>query len=609
MGSKIAALVALVALAAAVFASPAQAAEGYELSTSRSLPGSMKGIAIDQTSQDIYIAIVSTNPDTGALGQINRFNSDLSADGTFATGGGYFTGVAVNPLTQAFYAVQEEIRGTPAGNVGTPRLDRFTSAGASDGSFPLAYSDSFPVVATDSEANLYIPNVTTHSVQVFNPSGTLLEEITCSGCPGGTFGKPGSVALNAADDLYVADTDPDRVVKLTSSGGTYAYASTLQSGQGAGAVAVDPSTGDVFVGDMPGGDDYHVVAYTSAGVQYDDFAADLIPDASAGGYGALSASQLAVNATTHDLYVGAVEKFYVFEKTTIDTPSATAAPATAIGQLTATLNATVNANGHAVWDCEFEYTDEADFLANGFAGASVAECPQEPDGTTETPLAVDVTGLSPGTGYRYRVSATSHAGTTESGPQSFETLPAVAPGVTTGSLQDVTETAATLSGTVNPHGGQVSDCHFELGTGTAYGTSLSCQSLPGPATSGVSVSKVVSGLDPGTSYHYRLVVTTNAGTTLGSDIEFATASPPPEPEPVPAPVPPAPLVVLPPPSSPVVVQRPTRCKKGFRRQRVRGKARCMKVCKRRFRKKRIRGKVRCVKVKRARKHRRRSARR
>lgn len=606
MSAKIVAPVVLAALTAAVFASPAQAAEGYELETSRALPGSMKGIAVDQASQDVYVAIVSTNPNTGALGQINRFDSDLTADGTFAAGGGYYTGVAVNPLTQAFYAVQAEIRGTLAGDVGTPQLDRFTSAGGDDGSFALAYSDSFPVVATDSESNLYIPNVNTHSVQVFSPSGTLLEEITCSGCPGGAFGKPGSVALNAADDLYVADTDPDRVVKLTSSGGPYAYASTLQSGQGAGAVAVDPSTGDVFVGDAPGGDDYHVIAYTSAGVPYDDFAADLLPDASAGGYGALSAYQLAVNATTHDLYVGEIEKFYVFEKTTIDPPSATATPATSIGQLTATLNATVNANGHATQECEFEYADEADFLANGFADASVVPCPQNPDGTTATPLAIDVAGLAPDTAYRYRVTATSHAGTTESGVQSFATLPEAAPTVTTASPQEVGEATAALRGTVNPHGGQVSDCHFELGTSTSYGASLPCSSLPGPATTSVAVGKLVSGLEPGTAYHHRLVVTTNAGTTIASDVEFATDSPPPEPEPQPAPIPPppAPLVVLPSPSPPPAVKPLPRCKKGFRRQRVGGKPRCVKVCKRRFRQKRVRGKVRCVKVRRSRKHRR-----
>jgi hypothetical protein len=124
----------------------------------------------------------------------------------------------------------------------------------------------------------------------------------------------------------------------------------------------------------------------------------------------------------------------------------------------------------------------------------------------------------------------------------------------------------------------------------------------------VTVGKLVAGLEPGTAYHHRLVVTTNAGTTIASDVEFATDSPPPEPEPVsvPAPPPPAPLVVLPPSPPPAVKPLP-RCKKGFRRQRVGGKPRCVRVCKKRFRQKRVRGKVRCVKVKRWRKHRRRAS--
>jgi hypothetical protein len=547
---------------------------------SKSLPGSPRGLAVDQENGDIYVAIASTNPMTAAPGEVLRFNSDLSADGTFAPGGGFYTGVALDPVSHGFFAAQMELR-TSFGNFGTPRLDRFSSTGTSAGSFALGFTDSLPPIATDSAGHIYFPNVNTHSVQVFSSAGTLLANLTCSGCPGGSFGKPASVAFDAAGALYVADAEPDRVVKLTSSGGAYSFSSLIQSGRGAGAVAVDPVSGDILVGDMPGGSDYHIVAYDSSGTEFDDFAAGIFPD-STSGYGALSAYQIAVNGTTHEVYVGSYpDKFYLFEKATIAPPSATAEPATGVNQLGATLNATVNAKGHAVLECEFEYTDEADFLVNGFSDATAVDCPVDPDGTSAVHLARIVSGLSPSTGYRYRLRATSSGGSTVSSEKSFETLPELPPVATTEAAQAITPSTATARATVNPRGGVVSNCHFELGTSVAYGTSLPCPTSPGAATTGVAEAGSLTGLAATTTYHYRIVVHTNAGTATGDDVEFTTADPPVEPLPE-APASPAssgeppPSPSPPPPPPPTVTPHPPVCKKGFHRRRVRGKLRCVR---------------------------------
>lgn len=583
----------LCGLIVVAFAPSARAAVGYEPDAStptKSLPGAPKGITVDPATQDVYVAIVSTNPNTGALGEVARYNSDLTADGIFAPGGGYYTGVAMNPAG-GFFAAQMEIRGTPVGNVGTPRMDKFTSGGASAGSFALTYSDSFPPIVSDAAGNVFVPNVNTDSVQVFSSTGTLLKAVTCAGCPGGTFGKPGSVALDASGNLYVADTDPDRVVKLTPSGGNYAFASLLQSGKGAGAVAVDPSNGDIFVGDMPGGDDFHVVAYNSAGTQYDDFGAGLFADASKGGYGALSAYQIAVNATTHKLYVGDVDKLHIFERTTADPPSATAGAVTSVGQLTATINAAVNANGHATSACEFEYTDEAD---TAFASAESVPCPKKPDGYSATALKYTLSGLTPGTGYRFRVKTESNAGAATSSSVVFQTLPELPPSVATEAAQEIGQTEATLKGSVNPHGGAASDCHFELGTSTAYGTDIPCSGLPGMTTASVPESVTASTLSPGTTYHYRLVVSTNAGTGEGDDVAFTTASPPSDPQDPGAPSSPQPPNPPPSPTGPIVKKPLPRCKKGYRRVRLNGRARCVKICRKGFVQRRIRGKFKCV---------------
>lgn len=577
-----------IALVASAFAAPAQAGLGYEppaVNSTRSLPGIPRGVAVDPVSQDIYVAIVSTDLFGGDLGEIDRFNSDLSADGVFAAEGGYYSGVALDPVTSGFYGAQVEIRGS-FGNFGTSKLDKFSSLGAPTGSSALPFPAALPQIATDSLGNVFYPNLGAHSVQVFNPAGTLIETITCGGCPGGSFGEPASVALSSADALYVADAFPDRVVKLTRSGGSYSFTSTVQSGRGAGAVAVDPATGAVLVGDMPDGKDFHIVAYDSSGTQFDDFAAGIFPD-SKGDFGSLAAYQMAVSGTTHKLYVAEDNKLHVFEEVTIDPPAATIKSATGVGQITATLNATVNANGHAVLECEFEYTDENDFLANGFTNAIDLPCPEKPDGSSVTALKIEAPGLAPAMKYRYRVTATSNAGSASSGNKTFETFPEIAPTVTTESPLAVTQAGATIKGKVNPHGGSASDCHFDFGTSPSYGSSLPCASLPGLVASDVAESKDVAGLQHSTTYHYRLVVSTNAGTVQGNDVEFRTASPPAEPGPEePEPEEPAP--------GPVVAPHPPRCAKGFQRRTVRGKARCVKVCRKGFRRKRLHGKVTCV---------------
>jgi hypothetical protein len=569
----------------ASFPALAQANPGYELDTplsSRSLPGPSRGIAVDQATQDVYVAITSTNPASGAKGQINRFNSGLTDNDVFSPGGGFYTGVAVNPVTGDFYASQIKLD-LAQGTFGIPRMDVFSSLdGGSLGTFPIPDAGSLPPIATDSAGRVFYPNSAGHKVEVFDSAGVLKQTITCTGCTGGSFGRPISVALDAADNLYVADVSPDRVVKLTpGGGGIYSFAAVLQSGKGAAAVGVDPSSGDVLVGDLPGGTDYHIVAYDSSGVQFDDFGAGLFPDPLQSPPGAATnlAYQIAVNGTTNKVYVGSNESFRIFKRTDpIEPPTAAASAATNVGQITATLNATVNAEGHAALTCDVEYTDEAD---SGYTHPTVKPCPSKPDGSASTAVNVNVQGLAAETAYRYRFKVSTNAGSVTTDSETFETLPVVLPTATTAQPEAITQTSASIKGSVNPQGGSVSSCRFELGTSTAYGTNLSCLTPPGVATSNVTETRKLTNLTPGTTYHYRLVIVTNAGTDQGEDVVFKTASPPAEPEPEAPSAPPSapapPAATSPPPAeAPIVRPRPRRCKKGFHRRKVRGKVRCVR---------------------------------
>jgi subtilisin len=105
---------------------------------------------------------------------------------------------------------------------------------------------------------------------------------------------------------------------------------------------------------------------------------------------------------------------------------------------------------------------------------------------------------------------------------------AIPPTATTGGGTPA-DTQATLDGTADP-GGQAATSYFELGPSTAYGQSTPEQAIPaGPDPA--PVEAVVAGLDPGTTYHYRLVLRVGEWTVLGVDRTITTTGTPPPPPP------------------------------------------------------------------------------
>jgi hypothetical protein len=82
------------------------------------------------------------------------------------------------------------------------------------------------------------------------------------------------------------------------------------------------------------------------------------------------------------------------------------------------------------------------------------------------------------------------------------------------------EGGATLNGTVDPEGEAVTSCEFEYGAEITYGQTAPCVPAPGAGTSSVAVHADLSGLTPGTLYHYRLVVATATVTSQGADQTF-----------------------------------------------------------------------------------------
>ena len=214
-------------------------------------------------------------------------------------------------------------------------------------------------------------------------------------------------------------------------------------------------------------------------------------------------------SAAHSLVVGATSP--------PGSPTVVTQGSSALGQSTVTLDGSVNPNGTNVTDCRFLYGATATY-------GSSAQCTLLP-GAGSSPVAVStsVAGLIPSTTYHFRLVATNTSGSASGTDLTFKTAD-LPPGVVTEPASVVGQTTATLNGGVNPHGTSVSDCRFEYGPTTTYGSSTSCAAMPGAGTGVVAVSATVGSLSPGTTYHFRLVATNASGTTQGLDETFSTAS-------------------------------------------------------------------------------------
>ncbi len=209
-------------------------------------------------------------------------------------------------------------------------------------------------------------------------------------------------------------------------------------------------------------------------------------------------------------------------------PATTTNAATSLASTGATLNGLVNANGESS-AVSFLWGTQANLTGGDTATVAAAESPVT--GTSNTAVTYGLTGLTPGTVYYFRVSGTNSIGFSDGSILSFTTLDS--PAVTTSAATGVTETAATLNGSVNAKGASTS-VSFVYGTdpdllsGTT--TTAAAQS-PVSGSSNTAVDLALTGLTPGTTYYYRAIGTNSVGTTEGTILQFSTPPNTPEPSP------------------------------------------------------------------------------
>jgi len=241
--------------------------------------GSVQGAAVD-SSGNIYIVDPADNYvlKVSAAGVVTAFagngTSGFSGDGAAAAQAqlAYPTAVTVDSAGNVFIADQDNgrIRKVSASGIITTVAGNGNAGYAGDGGLATSAEIARPVgVAVDGKGNLYLLDSTNSVVRKVSTSG-IITTVAGNGSYGysGDNGPaanaqlfyPSGIAVDAAGDIFIADTDNYRVREVSAAGtittvaGT-GYGSAGDGGPAASAglslptgVAVD-SLGNLFIGD------------------------------------------------------------------------------------------------------------------------------------------------------------------------------------------------------------------------------------------------------------------------------------------------------------------------------------------------------------------------
>jgi hypothetical protein len=537
MGSLRAKLVGILSVCAAIgIAAPAANAGGYqpvnEITAVGVSEGNQqgeflpRGLAVDPATHDLYAGGMVFE------GRIHKWDGTTEAETVFGREEfwGYF-GTAVDPNNHDVYALNAESQRMekyfPSGKKGTPAF--FPTEG--NGNPALGPEGHFFIPRSPGRFNF--PKIPGGEGEIleYSHNGTLLGTIDCSACSGvPSLNGPVAVALNQEGDLFVADSENQRVIKFENVAGEFVTPTVFSTGPSS-AVAVDRSTGRVFVGGREGEeDDYEVTVYDALGNQIESFGAGMFED-NFEIYG--GGDQITVDQGDGHVYVGDLARFVpegggcceslearVWEFAELLPPDVETEQATVDASRHVTLNGTADPNGSLALNCKFEYGPTTAY------GETVPCSPDPGFGDDPVFVSAEVSGLQPNTSYHYRIVVTNEGGTSEGDDVELTTL-IDKPLVVTGGTSNVDASEATLSGSVNPLSNPVTACHFEYGTDTSYGGIVPCSTDPGSGGGAVQETATISDLSPSTMYHYRLVAGNEGGVETGSDATFSTLPPSP----------------------------------------------------------------------------------
>lgn len=364
------------------------------------------------------------------------------------------------------------------------------------GSFPSS-GDPQALTVDQSTGDIYVVNPGSGIVSRFTAAGAP-DDFTSGSNPGTNilgefyFESPSAAQVAVAPAGAMGDTAGDIYVASYFGVNVYAndgeFLGQITEANGAGfsdcGVATD-NTGRVYIGDFGGSiDRYMPSANPATNGDYDSHIT-----------GVSNPCNLAADST------GAVYA------STWPTGPLTKYAASDFG--TSDPGTVIDATSHAVAvdpSTDDVYVDEGNKISSfdstgtlRYSFGSEAEFGSESDGVA----------VSPGHGDVYVADSLNHR------------VDVYGPTASTDAASGVGHVKAVLNGHLDPNGGEITDCHFDWGTTSAYGNTIPC-SQGGSYTTAGSVSATLTGLEPGNTYHYRLVVANDTNTVAGQDQAFET---------------------------------------------------------------------------------------
>jgi uncharacterized membrane protein len=499
-----------------------------------------QGIAIDQATGNVYVSE-----------QFNRRVSEFTASGEFIRTFGWDVETGGVTTFEICAVAASCKRGVGGGNAG--QFGGISTLGG---------------LAIGPTGDVYVADPTNNRVQRFGPEGAFVSAFGWDVVPAGKPGDAGSglercpssaaagegdcqagavgsglgqfstadptgLAVDSGGAIYTVESKEngnERVQKFNAaatSASVFAPA-TLSGFPGPTSVAVDSTTDHVFVSkpcsqatcsDAAVGNEVRIKEFESSGA---------LLDTDLAGEGLETINGLGVSSSNGTLYASSTSGDHrVYEIATPPPPVATIAPVGGITGTSAEFHGEVNPTG---LDTRYHFEYRAD-ESSAWSKAPAVDA-DAGNGNVAVPVTQQVTGLVGSTLYHVRLVATKHyafggtvASTAVSTETTFTTLPS-APRIEAEAATQVTDTTATLTASISP-AHEATVYRFEYGT-AACGLSPPCTSIPvpdegiGAGGGDVAVAKELTGLQPATTYHFRVVATNPTGVSTGDDRTFTT---------------------------------------------------------------------------------------
>jgi hypothetical protein len=457
-----------------------------------------QGVAIDQDSGHVFV------PESD-----NRRVQEFEADGTFVRAWGW--GVdGSNPSTgfETCFVAASCLRGSSGAGLGQFATQSFPTGGAID----VRQSNGDVIVGDPGNQRLQRFTVPSNPADPAVATAAFGSSAIFSPTPVNTTPTPDHVAVDDAGVVYASTgANGSEIVRydLTASAFIDPIPVAPLTGTSPGArtagLEIDPSSGNLFVARdrfVSGQPRFSPVFELDAPGAASAGSVTLVDTHVAGAD--LAWAGFGLDPDSGDLYMASPGRLLAAGDGPAPPAQAVFLPPTDVGSTEATLNVSIDPNGplavgYQVQLASSSAPEDFETVASG----------QLADGADPATISAEVSGLRPKTLYLVRVVATKAFGN----PQVFTDGPvlltkAAAPSLTAVRADAVDATKARLSGRVNPNGTATS-YRFEYGIG-AFDNVVPIPDAPvGGGFDYRFVAQQLSGLQPGTSYRYRLVATSD----------------------------------------------------------------------------------------------------